>query len=304
MVRFSAIVQVRGPNPFLDVPGLARNELLPFAEHGRIRVSGLLRGVEFNATLVPVKPGRHILYLPGGLRAATGVNVGDMVTVDVQPLGAQQVIPPGDLAAALSDAAGASDKWGLLAAAHRRELTRFLEHARTPATRARRIEQVVAQLLGGTVPPPGRRTNRALWTCPLCGRSFVTRNMNHSCESHTFDEPFRGKPARILRLFEVVRQTVEAMGPVTLVPYRDRVAFMVRVRFAGVKPANNWLDVDFWLTHRIESPRFRRIETLSPYTHIHTVRLKNASDVDSELAGWLREAYAVGRQEHLQSPAP
>ncbi len=93
MVRFSAIVQVRGPNPFLDVPVLARNELLPFAEHGRIRVTGLLRGAEFNATLIPVKPGRHILYVPGGLRAATGVNVGDIVTVDVQPIRAHQVIP-------------------------------------------------------------------------------------------------------------------------------------------------------------------------------------------------------------------
>lgn len=53
---------------------------------------------------------------------------------------------------------------------------------------------------------------------------------------------------------------------VTLVPYRDRVAFMVRVRFTGVKPANKWLDVEFWLTRRVESPRFRRIETLSPCT--------------------------------------
>jgi hypothetical protein len=177
MVRFSATVQSRGANPFVDVPGRTRNELLPFAQTGRIRVTGRLNGAEFHATLMPVKPGGHILYVPGGLRASTGVKVGDTVTVDVEPLRPQRVIPPGDLAAALDAAAGAVDKWDLL-----------------------------------------------------------PKNMNHSCARHSLDEPFREKPAEILRLFGVVRRTVEAMGPVTLVPYRDRVAFMVRVRSAGSGP--------------------------------------------------------------------
>ncbi|MDR6559754.1 hypothetical protein J2809_004134 [Arthrobacter pascens] len=150
----------------------------------------------------------------------------------------------------------------------------------------------------------GRRTGRALWTCPSCGQAFVTKNINHSCARHSLDEPFREKPAEILRLFNVVRRTVEAMGPVTLVPYRDRVAFMVRVRFGGVRPRRDWIDVNFWLTRRIESPRFQRIETLSPYTHVYTVRVTRASDVDSELTGWLREAYSVGCQKHLQSRRP
>lgn len=125
--------------------------------------------------------------------------------------------------------------------------------------------------------------------------------MNHSCEKHSLDEPFREKPAEILRLFDAVRQIVEAIGPATLVSYRDRVAFMVRVRFGGVRPGRNWLDVDFWLTRRIESPRFKKIETLSPYAHVYTVRVTDTSDVDSELAGWLREAYSVGCQDHLRS---
>jgi hypothetical protein len=302
MVRFTATVQLRGANPFVDVPTTAVAELLPLAEHGRIRVTGTLRSTEFNATVMPVRSGRHVLYLSGGLRTATGVRVGETVTVDMRALNAHEVIPPGDLAAALAATEGAADKWGQLPVSHRRELTRFLEDARSPSTRGRRVEQIVAQVLGRTIPPPGLRTGRALWTCPSCGRQFVTRNVNHSCSQHTLDEPFRGRPDSIHRLFGLVRRMVEAIGPVTLVPYRDRVAFMVRVRFAGVKPANKWLDVEFWLTRRVESPRFRRIETLSPYTHLYTVRVAGSSDVDDELAAWLREAYAVGCQEHLRSP--
>ncbi|MCO4275254.1 YdeI/OmpD-associated family protein [Pseudarthrobacter sp. HLT3-5] len=302
MVRFTATVRLRGPNPFVDVLTAAAAELLPLAEHGRIRVTGTLRGTEFNATVTPVRSGRHVLYLSGGLRTATGVRVGETVTVDVQALNANEVIPPGDLAAALDAAVGASDSWGQLPVSHRRELTRFLEDARTPSTRARRVEQLVALVQGQDVRPPGLRTGGALWTCPSCGRQFVTRNMNHSCSQHTLDEPFRDRPESIHRLFEVVCRTVEAIGPVTLVPYRDRVAFMVRVRFAGVKPANKWLDVEFWLTRRVESPRFRRVEMLSPYTHLYTVRVTEPSDVAGELAAWLREAYALGCQDHLRSP--
>lgn len=43
MVRFTATVQLRGANPFVDVPTTAAAELLPLAEHGRIRVIGTLR---------------------------------------------------------------------------------------------------------------------------------------------------------------------------------------------------------------------------------------------------------------------
>jgi hypothetical protein len=74
---------------------------------------------------------------------------------------------------------------------------------------------------------------------------------------------------------------------------------MVQVRFAGAKPRRRWLDVAFWLPRRLDSPRLHKVETLTPYTHIHTVRLTEFSQIDDELVGWLREAYAVGRREHL-----
>lgn len=304
MVRFSAVVQLQGRNFCLDIPDPAAHGLLPFAEKGRIRITGQLNGTGFNATLMPVKARGHVLYLPGGLRAATGVKAGDVVTVELQPQTAQQVSPPGALASALEDQPGAADRWIQLPVAQRRELARFIDDARSQATRKRRVDQVVAQLVGGTVLPPGRRTSRPLWTCPNCGQAFVSRNMNHSCSVHSLDEPFHGKPPEIRQLFDVVRLVVEAAGPVTLVPYRDRINFMVRVRFAGAKPTRNWLDVDFWLTRRIESPRFRKVETLTPYTHIHTVRVTGPADVDDELAGWLREAYEVGCQHHLQWHGP
>jgi hypothetical protein len=88
----------------------------------------------------------------------------------------------------------------------------------------------------------------------------------------------------------------------TLVVYRDRIAFMVRVRFAGATPKREWLDVDFWLTPRIDHPRFTRVETISATVHVHRLRVRETSDLDNELIAWIRQAYAIGCQEHLRRP--
>lgn len=48
-------------------------------------------------------------------------------------------------------------------------------------------------------------------------------------------------------------------------------------------------------------PRFRRIDTISPRNHVHHFRLVSPADVDAEFQSWLRDAYAVGAQEHLES---
>jgi hypothetical protein len=77
---------------------------------------------------------------------------------------------------------------------------------------------------------------------------------------------------------------------------------MVKVRFAGATPRKRWLDVGFWLPRRLESPRFRRIETITPRAHLHVVRLSGENELDAELVGWIREAYDVGCRKHLASP--
>lgn len=51
---------------------------------------------------------------------------------------------------------------------------------------------------------------------------------------------------------------------------------------------------------RFEHPRFRRIETFSPRNHVHYFRLSALTDIDQDVEAWLREAYAVGQQQHLK----
>jgi hypothetical protein len=88
---------------------------------------------------------------------------------------------------------------------------------------------------------------------------------------------------------------------VTVLPEKTRIAFQVRMSFAQLSPRLRWLDGHVVLARRLPHPRFRRIDTISPRNHVHHFRLVTAGEIDAEFRGWLREAYAVGAQEHLRS---
>lgn len=147
------------------------------------------------------------------------------------------------------------------------------------------------------------RSTSTLWACLKCGRQFANRNQSHACGQHELDAHFRDKPAAIRALFAAVVAAVESCGPVKVLPEKTRIAFQVRMSFAQVTPRARWLDGHVVLARRLEHPRFRRIETISPRNHVHHFRLTSLSDIDAELAAWLREAYAVGEQRHLERPA-
>jgi hypothetical protein len=118
----------------------------------------------------------------------------------------------------------------------------------------------------------------------------------YDLESH-----FRDKPAEMRALFDDVVAAVEMIGPVRILPAKTRIALQVRM-FAQITPRRRWLDGHMVLARRLESPRFRRIETFSPRNHLHAFRLRDAAEIDDEFRRWLAEAYSVGAQEHLRTP--
>ena len=96
---------------------------------------------------------------------------------------------------------------------------------------------------------------------------------------------FRGKGSEVRALFDAVVAALRAMS------------------FAQVTPRQRWLDGHLVLARRLEHPRFRQVQTFSPRNHRHLFRLTSLDEVDEEFRGWLREAYRVGEQRHLDRPA-
>jgi hypothetical protein len=297
--RFRATVRRQGVNPYVDVPPAVSRAFADFARGGRIVVTGTLNGADVRASLVPVGRGRHRLFVNGGMRASSGVSVGDVATFDLRATHPSVVRPPSDVAKALRSRPDARRAFEALSPSHRRELLRYIDEAKTTSTRERRIARTIDHVLGKATPAQTRGVSRPLWTCPRCGNEFVNRNQYHSCKRYELDALFEGKPARIRGLYDLFHEMVQRCGPAKVLPYRDKVGYMVRVRFAGAIPAAKWLDVGFWLPRRIESARFRKIQTIYPNVHLHLMRVTDPSELDGEVAKWLAEAYEVGCQRHL-----
>lgn len=81
-------------------------------------------------------------------------------------------------------------------------------------------------------------------------------------------------------------------------PAKTRVGLHPRIFFAAVNGLSvRGLDAHVVLSRRLESPRFTRIETLSPTSHVHHFQLTSLEELEDEVRGWLCQAYADGGGE-------
>lgn len=141
---------------------------------------------------------------------------------------------------------------------------------------------------------------KPLWTCPSCKRKFVTRNLWHSCIRRSESDFLKGKSRHAVALYRKFKALVKSCGPILIVPVKTRIAFMVRVRFCGVwRMDANGIVASFWITRRLRSRRFLKVECYGPESYGYYMRIRSLRELDSELLGWLKEAYRVGKQEHL-----
>lgn len=141
---------------------------------------------------------------------------------------------------------------------------------------------------------------RPLWRCPKCGARFVTRNIWHSCGKHTIRELFSVSEPHVLKLFRKFEKMVRSCGPVTMIPQKTRVVFMVRVRFAGAYPRKKYLLFGFALPRKVKHPRLYKYERYAPHFQGHLFKIESPEHLDNRIQHWLKEAYGVGEQRYLR----
>lgn len=140
-----------------------------------------------------------------------------------------------------------------------------------------------------------------MWRCPACGRTFANRNQTHTCAALSdLDQRFAKTSPAVRVIFDRVLAAVSTLGPVDVLPEKTRIALHVRMSFAAFTPRRHWLSGHLVLSRQVDSPRFLRVETLSPRNVVHSFRLATPADVDQEFVAWLAEAYQVGIQDHLR----
>jgi len=101
-------------------------------------------------------------------------------------------------------------------------------------------------------------------------------------------------------IFEAVRDTIEAIGRAELRFGKSQVSFRRRKAFAWVWMPGQYLKgrsaplvLTLSFPDRDPSPRWKEVVEASPGHFTHHVELYSADDVDDELRGWLRDAWAA-----------
>lgn len=130
------------------------------------------------------------------------------------------------------------------------------------------------------------------WTCPRCDRQFGRPHQGHTCvPGCTVAAAFAGHPDWHRAVYDAILAHLESLGPV----HEDAVSvgvFLKRDRkLAEVRPRSRdvWLAV--FLPRPVRHPRFARVFGPGGPRVAHVLLLRDPSEVDDEVRGWLTEAF-------------
>ena len=119
-----------------------------FGTRGRVAVKATFDGKPYRGSLAPMGKGKHVLGILKDIRAALGKEVGDMVTVVIEPDTEPRVVKvPDDLAKALSKNKTVKAAFDKLPYSHQKEYVRYIEETKKEETRKKRIEKTIEMMV-------------------------------------------------------------------------------------------------------------------------------------------------------------
>ena len=134
---------------------------------------------------------------------------------------------------------------------------------------------------------------KKFWKCSECNRKFAHKNQWHSCLKVSVDKHFEDKPVEIKQAFDKLIDEVRKFGPVRVDPVKTAINLTGVSHFAMIYPQKNALKMDFSLKREVKSERLEEFASVVSGRHMYYVRIQKKEDVDKELLGWLKEAYAI-----------
>lgn len=130
----------------LFLPPELRSEL-PFARFPRLRVEGEIADLSVSGAWIPAGDGRNYFIVSPAVRKEAGLGLGDTVEMRFRVADQDAIDMPDALARALRADKRALAAWNQLTPGRKRGLTHRVHGAKTDATRARRVAEVIAELL-------------------------------------------------------------------------------------------------------------------------------------------------------------
>jgi len=148
---FEAVVYAPRVEPAGSAGGSALIHLPPFSPRalgkGRKPVIANLNGLCYRTSVFPEDKIHQYMVINAKMRAAANLSHGQVIAASLVPDREPRSIEiPADLAAALAAAPEAQAAFNRLAPSHRREYVQWIEEAKRPETRTRRIAETLKKL--------------------------------------------------------------------------------------------------------------------------------------------------------------
>ena len=143
-MKFCAEVYKQGINYLVDVPKEISSGL---GNERYIFVKGNIQGHTFESTLMPRGNKRYKLFIKSGVIKTAGLEESSVVNVVIEKDTSSREKPiPIDLEDALLSQTGSLERFNSFSVSHKREFLKWLEEAKRPETRLKRIERILEMI--------------------------------------------------------------------------------------------------------------------------------------------------------------
>lgn len=104
-------------------------------------------------------------------------------------------------------------------------------------------------------------------------------------------------------LYDRFVRMIASCGRYYVAPAKTRIAFLGRVRFAGLTSlSRDGMTCTFALPYPLRSSRFASVKEVAPGWWGHRIRITDPDQLDDQLQGWLRRSYRLmGMQGRLKA---
>lgn len=146
-IQFTAIIE---KHPGMDASYVTIPFSVPevYGTKGQVKVKAMIDTYELRGSLAPMGGGCHVLGIRKEIRNAIGKTFGDEVEIKLEPdTEPREVKIPTDLNELIGLNPKAKHAFDKLSFTHRNEYVNWIEEAKKPETRQRRLEKTIEKLL-------------------------------------------------------------------------------------------------------------------------------------------------------------
>ncbi len=112
-------------------------------------------------------------------------------------------------------------------------------------------------------------------------------------DTYSANDHFTGKDPFVRALYDKLLEVLNTFGPILQEPKKTSIHLVRKSALAGVETRKSYLLLNIKADHKIESPRIVKTDQPSANRFHHKVKVETLDDFDTELEGWLKDAFVI-----------